>query len=398
MSGRESRPLPAGMKLETGRLSPLTRLASMSRANAPADPARKSGQLVSLQYLRAVAAMMIVFTHGWDQLPWLKERIPNVAQSGVDLFFVISGFIMVYVTAKAGSSALHFMRMRIHRIVPLYWLYTFATAALLLAAPNLFKTSAFTVSHFLQSLLFIPHWGPTGSISPMILLGWTLNYEMFFYAIFAIAMAILAARRVPLAIAMLLVLPILGLLINFGGSAAGEFYSNEIILEFIFGMLLAPLFLNGVLDRVGAPIGIALIAAGIIGLCIGGYHFESSRALSFGVPAALIVAGALSVEATRHVAKVQPFLLLGDASYSIYLAHLFPIALLRFGWNRAMLPTDGLGPVLAFMAIALLCGALAGVASYLFLERPLLRAMHRQGSLRTPSLPARAAAANSPAP
>ena len=69
-----------------------------------AVPSARKGQLNSLQYLRAVAAMMIVFTHGWDQLPWLKERLPDISQSGVDLFFVISGFIMVYVTAKAGSS------------------------------------------------------------------------------------------------------------------------------------------------------------------------------------------------------------------------------------------------------------------------------------------------------
>ena len=342
----------------------------MSRPDASADATPKGEQLVSLQYLRAVAAMMIVFTHGWDQLPWLKERIPNAAQSGVDLFFVISGFIMVYVTAKAGSSAVHFFRMRIVRIVPLYWLYTFMTAALILAAPQLFKTSAFTVPHLVQSLFFIPHWGPKGSISPMILLGWTLNYEMFFYVVFAVAMAIMVTRRVPLAIAMLLVLPILGLFINFEGSAAGEFYSNEIILEFIFGMLLAVLLSHGALGRVGTPAGWALIAAGAVGLCIGGYYFESSRALFFGVPAALIVAGALSIELTHRVSKMQPFLLLGDASYSIYLAHLFPIALLRFGWGKLMLPTEGLGPVLAFMAFALLGGALAGVASYLLARTP----------------------------
>jgi exopolysaccharide production protein ExoZ len=357
----------------------------MSRPDASAEATPKGGQLVSLQYLRAVAAMMIVFTHGWDQLPWLKERIPDIAQSGVDLFFVISGFIMVYVTAKAGSSAVHFMKMRIVRIVPLYWLYTFATAGLILVAPHLFKTSVFTVPHFIQSLFFIPHWGPTDSLSPIILLGWTLNYEMFFYAVFAVAMALWVAWRVPLALAMLLVLPILGLFINFDGSAWGEFYSNEIILEFIFGMLLAPLLLNGVLDRVGVPTGFALIAAGFIGLCIGGYHFETSRALFFGVPAALVVGGALCIEAARHVPRVQPFLLLGDASYSIYLAHLFPIAMLRFGWGKLMLATDGLGPVIVFMTLTLLAGALAGVASYLLLERPVLQYMRRPRSFRLPS-------------
>ena len=97
--------------------------------------------IVSLQYLRGVAAMMIVFCHAFDQLPWLKALLPNVGVSGVDLFFVISGFIMVFVTANAASSAWEFFRMRIIRIVPLYWLFNFATAALILVLPQLFQTA-----------------------------------------------------------------------------------------------------------------------------------------------------------------------------------------------------------------------------------------------------------------
>jgi exopolysaccharide production protein ExoZ len=335
--------------------------------------------IVSLQYLRGVAAMMVVFCHGWDQLPWFKEWMPNIAQSGVDLFFVISGFIMVFVTASAGSSAWGFLKMRIIRIVPLYWLYNFATAALILTLPQLFQTSVFTVPHFLQSLFFIPHFSPSvpPSLSPLILLGWTLNYEMFFYVVFTVAMAVSVTRRVPLTMVALVILPVLGLFSVLEGSAPGEFYSNDIILEFVFGMMLATLFLNGVADGVGVLGGAILMAIGAIGLCVGGCHPELPRALVFGVPAALIVAGALSIEAARTVPKRQPFLLLGDASYSIYLAHLFPLAVLRFGWNRLGLPTEGIVPVFTFMTIALAGGALAGVASYLLLERPMLQFMRR---------------------
>ncbi len=170
--------------------------------------------IVSLQYLRGVAAMMIVFCHAFDQLPWLKALAPNVGLSGVDLFFVISGFIMVFVTTNAASSAWEFFRMRIIRIVPLYWLFNFATAALILTLPQLFQTSVFTLPHFILSLFFIPHLSPAvpPSISPFILLGWTLNYEMFFYAIFALAMAMSVARRVPLTMAVLVALTALGAL------------------------------------------------------------------------------------------------------------------------------------------------------------------------------------------
>lgn len=342
--------------------------------------------IVSLQYLRGVAAMLVVFCHAFDQLPWLKAQLPNVGLSGVDLFFVISGFIMVFVTTDAASSAWSFFRMRIIRIMPLYWLFNFATAALLLTFPRLFQTAAFTLPHFLLSLFFIPHLSPAvpPSISPFILLGWTLNYEMFFYVIFALALAISVARRVPLTIAVLVTLTALGALSVFDGSPAWEFYSNNIVLEFVFGMILASLFLNGVLHRLGASVGGIVITLGAAGLILGSYHMELARALVFGFPAALIVAGALSIEASREVPKVQPFLLLGDASYSIYLAHLFPIALERFAWSRLGLPTDGVLPVAAFVSVALVGGALAGIASYLLLERPMLKFM--RGSLRTKSV------------
>jgi len=327
-----------------------------------------------------------VFCHAFDQLPWLKARVPNVGYSGVDLFFVISGFIMVFVTTDAASSAWNFFRMRIIRIVPLYWLFNFATAALLLTFPRLFQTAAFTLPHFLLSLFFIPHLSPAvpPSISPFILLGWTLNYEMFFYVVFALAIAVSVARRVPLTIAVLAMLTALGPLSVFDGSPAWEFYSNNIVLEFVFGMMLAGLFLNGVLHRLGASAGGILIALGAAGLILGSYHMELARALVFGVPAALIVAGALSMESSRVVPKVQPFLLLGDASYSIYLAHLFPIALERFAWSRLGLPTDGVLPVAAFVSMALFGGASAGIACYLLIERPMLNFM--RGSLRAKSV------------
>ena len=343
----------------------------------PSNLKKQPHVIVSLQYLRGAAAMMIVFCHAFDQLPWLKAMLPNVGLSGVDLFFVISGFIMVFVTASAASSAWDFFRLRIIRIVPLYWLFNFATAALILTLPQLFQTSVFTLQHFILSLLFIPHLSPAvpPSISPFILLGWTLNYEMFFYAIFALAMAVSAARRVPLTMAVLVTLTALGALSVFDASPAWEFYSNNIVLEFVLGMMLASLYLGGALHKVGVTAGTVMIALGAMGLCLGASHLELARVLVFGIPAALIVAGALSIEAAHAVPKVQPFLLLGDASYSIYLAHLFPIALERFAWSRLGLPTEGIGPVAAFVGIALVGGALAGVASYLLLERPMLRAV-----------------------
>ncbi len=344
----------------------------------PHNPATSHRVILSLQYLRGLAAMMVVYCHGFDQLPWLKALAPNFGLSGVDLFFVISGFIMVFVTAGSETSAVEFIRMRIVRIVPLYWLFNVANAALLIAFPQLFQTAVLTLKHFLLSLLFIPHLSPAvpPSISPFILLGWTLNYEMFFYAVFALAMAVSLSRRVPLTVGVLVSLVALGALSVFDASPAFTFYSNDIVLEFVFGMALAHLFLNGTLGRLGAGPGWMLIGLGGLGLAAGAYGIaELPRALAFGVPAALMVAGALAIEAARKVRRVQPFLLLGDASYSIYLAHLFPIAMERFAWARLALPTEGVLPAIAFIGVSLLGGAAAGIACYLLIERPMLNAM-----------------------
>ncbi len=344
----------------------------------PQSPTKPHGVIVSLQYLRGLAAMMVVFSHGFDQLPWLKALMPNVGLSGVDLFFVISGFIMVFVTAGAETSPANFFRMRIVRIVPLYWLFNFVNAALFIAFPQLFQTAVLTLKHFILSLFFIPHLSPAvpPSISPFILLGWTLNYEMFFYAIFALAMAVSLMRRVPLTIGVLVSMVALGTLSVFDGSPALEFYSNDIVLEFVFGMALAQLFLNGTLARVGVGPAWVAIGLGAIGVAVGAYHItEIPRALAFGLPAALMVAGALSIEAGREVRRVQPFLIIGDASYSIYLAHLFPIALERFAWARLALPTEGILPVVSFVGVALVGGACAGIACYLVVERPMLKVM-----------------------
>ena len=115
--------------------------------------------------------------------PWL---------AGVDIFFVISGFIMVYASSRWFGSARAprvFLAHRIARIVPLYWATMMVYLAVLLLTPWLLN-SEYLAPHFvIASFLFIPAARPDGLVQPLYSLGWTLNYEMFFYALFAIAIA-----------------------------------------------------------------------------------------------------------------------------------------------------------------------------------------------------------------
>ena len=145
-------------------------------------------EVASIQYLRALAALLVVFVHAQEQYPIGGRIIPSAfGLGGVDLFFLISGFVMTFTAAQRPLTRLDFLKRRVVRIVPLYWTMTLATAGLIFVAPALTRDSHFAWSDLLTSLSFIPHYnaGKAGSISPIIKLGWTLNYEMFFYLVFA---------------------------------------------------------------------------------------------------------------------------------------------------------------------------------------------------------------------
>lgn len=135
--------------------------------------------------------MMVVWHHAAGQIPGMSARVPWVfGTSGVDLFFVISGFIVVVTTAGVDTKPFDFWRRRIVRVVPLYWLLTLLMVTVALIAPGLFKTLKVAPETVLQSLLFIPHFSQSfsGVVWPLLVPGWTLNFEMFFYALFGLAL------------------------------------------------------------------------------------------------------------------------------------------------------------------------------------------------------------------
>jgi len=143
----------------------------------PAGQLPDSGRtLYSIQYLRALAACSVIFPH----TSWTGQV---GGQQGVDVFFVISGFIMMFVSTRE-SEPIEFIRSRAIRIIPLYWLATLATA--LISTPGW--------RHSLLSALFVPHIDPNGGMYPVVLQGWTLVYEVFFYLIFAVCLCF--SRRI----------------------------------------------------------------------------------------------------------------------------------------------------------------------------------------------------------
>jgi len=334
--------------------------------------------LISIQYLRAVAVGLVLFFHCRDQFPGFTAILPGIGAGGVDLFFVISGFIMVTITAERETSPAQFMLRRIIRIAPLYWFFTSAVAAAALVAPTLFRDTLVTPGHYVLSLLFIPHDDHVvrTMMSPLLKVGWTLNYEMFFYLCFSLSMLI-PRWRVPICVAGISVLVLLGRLLPLEGAA--RFYTDPIMLEFCFGMILGWAYTSG--QKASVPWATALVLIGIV-LCFV-IPVETRRTVHYGIGAAMIVAGGLSLE--RFVPKLRIPLLLGDASYSIYLAHLYPIVALRIVWERIGMPTEGLSAALLFSLLGIPLGLAVGVAAHLLVERPMLAFFHNRMKARQAS-------------
>lgn len=297
-------------------------------------------KLQSIQVLRGVAACAVVFHHAYRQVD--PDTFARVGAAGVDLFFVISGFIMA--TIGPGRSPTRFMSDRIWRIFPLW----------LVAVSPWFIWGRQDVPTTLASLTLWPIWNGNFT-APALLLGWSLCFEMLFY--FAFAAALATRAFVPLSV--FLVCLFVG-----APNDLTAYLGSPLIFEFLAGVLIAQIN--------PTKHGALFIAVGILWLCLAPvvYYQELfgaggfARVFSWGVPAALIVFGALSFEDRLSSRLARPFVLLGNASYSIYLFHLIPVRVITYHWTAALAG-----------------GILTGLAAWWLIERPLL-GLRRAGTLR----------------
>ncbi|HEY4032073.1 MAG TPA: acyltransferase [Caulobacteraceae bacterium] len=325
---------------------------------------------LSIQYLRGFAAVGVLLFHASQR----AGAAFGAGAAGVDVFFIISGFIMWTISARRAAGPGDFLVRRAGRIAPLYWTVTLLIVGLDLLRPSLFPNMRLNAPHVVQSLLFLPHHDPTGAIAPVIVPGWTLNYEAFFYLAFALTLLLPAGRRAWALTIGLGGLCLIGLFLPRGRWAAVDTYCDPLVLEFVAGAWLAKAAAAGRLGREGAAL--AAIGAGLVILAVvavtGADVRGWARLAEWGLPALLIVWGALSLEGAGCVSKIAPLKLLGDASYSIYLAHGLAISL-----AFKLLGGRGL-PAAAEVAVAVPFGLAAGLGCYWLLERPLLKLFHNR--------------------
>jgi exopolysaccharide production protein ExoZ len=347
------------------------------------------GEVRSIQYLRGFAAFGVLIFHAAERAGWSF----GVGAAGVDVFFVISGFIMWVVTCRRPASPTEFLMRRIQRIVPLYWGLTLGVAAAATLVPAAFPAMSPSAGHVLKSLLFVPHRDAGGYIAPLIVPGWTLDYEMFFYLMFAVGLlapARIRAFALTAALAGLVALRPLGDTHN----ALWSTYTNPLLLEFGAGVWLGMAWSEGRLPS--RAFGWALIAAGLAGftaVTLAGIDVEPVRVLVWGLPSLALVAGAVSLERAGPLPHWWPLRALGDASYSVYLIHGLAVSA---AWR--LLQLAGLeAPVLAFLA-SLAAGVVAGLLAYQLFEKPLMKLFRTGLAAKRPGPALGVAAASKPEP
>ena len=337
--------------------------------------------LPTVQALRALAALMVVLYHVESGINgWFSPRVAlpssTAGAAGVDLFFLISGFIMVLTSRRLTAG--EFMSRRLIRIVPLYWLSTLVFLLAALFVPQR-EGQDHSIAAIVASLLFIPYARPDGAIQPLNPVGWTLNYEMFFYLLFALGLALGRSRVVRGVGAALVAVVALGLLYAPGVPAAAtvlRFWADPIVLEFLAGMAVARLYLSGF--RLGALpaslLAILAVATFVLAAASPEPH-GFGRLVVWGGPALLLLLAAVLGPAPPLPRTVT---LLGDASYSLYLFHLPVLLVFKQLGPRLALPwQDAATPWLVGLAITTVAIVVALVA-YLCFERPLTRLLRRR--------------------
>ncbi|MEZ2345470.1 acyltransferase family protein [Terriglobus sp. RCC_193] len=360
-------------------------LLDLSASNSTAEivapsvgPQETKQKIYSIQHLRWFAATLVVLRHALGHFPdELTSRNPltRSGEFGVDIFFVISGFILWYISAQSRPRPVPFLLNRITRVYPPYWFFTLVMVATAIVLPKAFRFAYVKPLFVVKSLLLFPAWHPVlHAINPVLPIGWTLQYEVFFYLLFALMLLLPPSRRLLGNLAALVLLVALGRLIHFS-SPPLHVYTDLPLLEFGAGMVIGALYEK---RRLVPPVlGIVMAMAALVWMYpMTAFVASDCRALAWGPPAALLVYGILSAEhGTRAAWNLRLLELLGDASYSLYLCHLFALGILRMAWKP--FPQFGTTACVLYVLAATLLATAMGLLTHVYLEKPTVKAMRR---------------------
>jgi len=345
--------------------------------------------LLSIQALRGFAVLGVILLHIQLYFAGKLQRgdlLPqfSIGAAGIDLFFVISGFVMVYATERLfgqpGGRRIFFQR-RIARIVPMYWV---ATTIMLLYVIRQYggvgeATGGAGLPYVICSYLFIPYGRPNDWGAPLLGVGWTLIFEMYFYTVFGL-LVMWPRRAVVLTVsAFFLLVVAIGQIFPTFPNPIG-YWTHPLVIEFVFGMMLALAFRNGV--RLTAPVSWLLLVAGLAVATWSwrqqyDFHPDSvARMFVWGLPAFAVVGGlALASRELPRNLFWRALGFVGNASYSLYLFHALGLGVPAMFLGRAI---DLAQHPWVHLALIVISATVPGVLIYLFAEKPLTAWLQRR--------------------
>jgi exopolysaccharide production protein ExoZ len=364
------------------------------------EASRTRGKIENIQALRGVAILLVVLAH----LTAIEQKyghgdgiLPHFfafGVSGVDLFFVISGFVVVTVTRhcfKQPFAVGHFFYNRVSRVYPLYWLYSLAVLGIYLLRPEMVNAAQGHRVNILESFMLLPQ-----DLLPLLNVGWALVHVMYFYLVFTLLL-FAPERQFPTLTVVWALAVVMGNLVYryavlTGPTASIKLITHPLTLEFIGGCLVAKLIHSGTRQH-GFK---ALVLGGVLFITGMSIYYSGSpgpvpkgwlRAALFGFPYAIVVYGAVALE--MNSARIFPRFLsfVGDASYSIYLSHVFVLSAIGRTWSMVSRrgPLDNIIMILLGVIVAIIVGRV----SYRIIEIPMLSLARRvKGSRKIDSLPA----------
>lgn len=332
--------------------------------------ANRINEYVGVQYLRGFAAMSVVLYHALPSFfpasaSWAGRE---VLAGGVDIFFVISGFIIHESISKAERRPWEWWRGRLIRIVPMYWVILVLALILEMATGQSLRP----IEEIFAAFLFIPHVNSvSGDFTPYFSAGWTLNFEFLFYAIVACSLLLPKRLRIAMVVGVISSMVLLRIVAN-SSSAIQVRWTSPLMLEFLGGGLISL-----ILQQRRSLAAHHFIAFGAILLSVVSAFVliprlapHGPRFIYFGLPAVFLVFGVVVFESALNEKRVEVLKVIGDSSYSLYLIH--PLFLALFGYLF-----DGVRGWLGFCAFLCLCTILA-VGARRWVEQPLLNVFHRK--------------------
>jgi len=330
-------------------------------------------KLDSIQVLRGIAAVAVVLFHlmavekkyslGFKVLP----DFFRIGQSGVDLFFVISGFIMALITYDNNkkTKSVNFLLKRICRIFPVYWFYTFITLCIFLAVPAWVNSSQGNNFNLLASVFLFP-----AKTLPLVMVGWSLVFEFYFYIVFSLLL--LFSKKIKyIIIAVWALLLIIANIFYEPNHYLIAFFLSPYPLEFIFGIFCCEAFKR---TRKGLPLWLLIssiiICLVLIFVCYQKFYGQLLiQSICFGLLYSSLLYSVVSLETFYNVLFPKILTRIGDSSYSIYLSHVLIISAAGRFFGKFFLSQSSIILGLLFFIITIALVIIYSFLSYQIIEK-----------------------------